>query len=84
MYGMNSWCVLEKKVIKARRDFIHQLGTLSKNCIQKLSEAKENISDHDPDTEENELEAAVRGRDRPQDMKQKTTLAGPTGMISAL
>ena len=31
---------------------------------------------YDPDTEEEELEAAVR-KSRQQDMKQKTTLAGP-------
>ena len=43
----------------------------------KLSGGKENIEViYDPDTEENELEAAVR-KSRPQDMKQKTTLAGP-------
>ena len=66
-----------KEVIKARRDFIHQLGDIIKELHTKLSGGKENIEViYDPDTEENELEAAVR-KSRPQDMKQKTTLAGP-------
>ena len=66
-----------KEVIKARRDFIHQLGDIIKEMHTKLSGGKENIEViYDPDTEENELEEAVR-KSRPQDMKQKTTLAGP-------
>ena len=66
-----------KEVIKARRDFIHQLGDIIKELHTKLSGGKENIEViYDPDTEENELEEAVR-KSRPQDMKQKTTLAGP-------
>lgn len=66
-----------KEVIKARRDFIHQLGDIIKELHTKLSGGKENIEViYDPDIEENELEAAVR-KSRLQDMKQKTTLAGP-------
>lgn len=66
-----------KEVIKARRAFIHQLGDIIKELHTKLSGGKEKIEViYDPDTEENELEEAVR-KSRPQDMKQKTTLAGP-------
>lgn len=66
-----------KEVIKARRAFIDQLGDIIKELHTKLSGGKENIEViYDPDTEEEELEAAVR-KSRQQDMKQKTTLAGP-------
>ena len=66
-----------KEVIKARRNFINQLGGIIKELHTKLSGGKENIEViYDPDTEEEELEAAVR-KSRQQDMKQKTTLAGP-------
>lgn len=71
-------------MIKARRAFIDQLGDIIKELHTKLSGGKENIEViYDPDTEEEELEAAVR-KSRQQDMKQKTTLAGPTGTISVL
>ena len=64
-------------MIKARRAFIDQLGDIIKELHTKLSGGKENIEViYDPDTEEEELEAAVR-KSRQQDMKQKTTLAGP-------
>ena len=49
----------------------------AKELHTKLSGGKENIEViYDPDTEEEELEAAVR-KSRQQDMKQKTTLVGP-------
>ena len=59
-----------KEVIKARRAFIDQLGDIIKELHTKLSGGKENIEViYDPDTEEEELEAAVR-KSRQQDMKQ--------------
>ena len=64
-----------KEVIKARRNFINQLGGIIKELHTKLSGGKENIEVvYDPDTEEDELEEAIR-KSRLQDMKQKTTLA---------
>lgn len=66
-----------KEVIKARKRFISQLGGIIKEIHRKLSGEKEEIEVvYEPDEEEEALEQALV-RNRLQDIRQKTTLAGP-------
>ena len=67
-----------KEVIKVQQRFYRSAGRHHQGVsTPSFPGAKRNIEViYDPDTEEDELEAAVR-KSRLQDMKQKTTLAGP-------
>ena len=66
-----------KEVISLRRSFISQLNDIIRGIHDKLSGQKEELLIlYDPDTEEKDFAEALR-RNRIQDMKQKTTLAGP-------
>lgn len=66
-----------KEVIASRRSFIRQLGEIIRGIHTRLSGGKEEISVlYDPDTQEEELETALL-KNRSQDIRQKTTLAGP-------
>ena len=65
------------EVITSRRLFIEQLGGIISGIHARLSGGKEEISVlYDPDIREEDFKAALE-KNRSQDIRQKTTLAGP-------
>lgn len=65
------------EVIASRRLFIEQLGEIISGIHARLSGGKEEISVlYDPDIQEENFKAALE-KNRSQDIRQKTTLAGP-------
>lgn len=65
------------EVITSRRLFIEQLGEIISGIHARLSGGKEEISVlYDPDIREEDFKAALE-KNRSQDIRQKTTLAGP-------
>jgi len=66
-----------KDVIKSRREFADQLNELIRDIHSHLSGGREElVIRYEPNTEENELEAALK-RSRDTDLRQRTTMAGP-------
>lgn len=66
-----------KDVIKSRRKFADQLNELIRDIHSHLSGGREElVIRYEPNTEENELEAALK-RSRDTDLRQRTTMAGP-------
>ena len=66
-----------KDVIKSRREFADQLNELIRYIHSHLSGGwAELVIRYEPNTEENELEAALK-RSRETDLRQRTTMAGP-------
>lgn len=66
-----------KDVIKSRRKFADQLNELIRDIHSHLSGGREElVIRYEPNTEENELEAALK-RSRETDLRQRTTMAGP-------
>ena len=66
-----------KDVIKSRREFADQLNELIRDIHSHLSGGREElVICYEPNTEENELEAALK-RSRETDLRQRTTMAGP-------
>ena len=65
------------EVITSRHLFIEQLGGIISGIHARLSGGKEEISVlYDPDIREEDFKAALE-KNRSQDIRQKTTLAGP-------
>ena len=65
------------EVIRARREFTGQLGAIIEEIHSGLSGGSEKIRvSYEPDTDEAELEA-VTAKNHSQDIRQKTTVAGP-------
>ena len=66
-----------KDVIKSRREFADPLNELIRDIHSHLSGGREElVIRYEPNTEENELEAALK-RSRETDLRQRTTMAGP-------
>ena len=66
-----------KDVIKSRREVADQLNELIRDIHSHLSGGREElVIRYEPNTEENELEAALK-RSRETDLRQRTTMAGP-------
>lgn len=66
-----------REVIRFRRDFIFRLNGIIHGIHENLSGNKEDmVISYEPYTRDEEFEETLK-RNRPQDMKQKTTLAGP-------
>lgn len=66
-----------REVIRARREFTEQLGAIIEEIHSGLSGGREKIRvSYEPDTDEEELEA-ITARNHGQDIRQKTTAAGP-------
>lgn len=66
-----------RELIQFRRDFIDRLNHIIHGIHETLSGNKEDmIVSYEPHTTEDKFEAILK-KNRPQDRKQKTTLAGP-------
>ncbi|MCC8026581.1 MAG: DNA replication/repair protein RecF [Clostridium sp.] len=66
-----------REVIRFRRDFICRLNGIIHEIHEKLSGSREDIAiSYEPCIREEEFEEILK-KNRAQDMKQKTTLAGP-------
>ncbi len=66
-----------KEIIKFRETFIGQLNEIIREIHRKLSGDREELQIvYDPNASYEKLEEELK-RSRPQDLKQKTTLAGP-------
>lgn len=66
-----------REIIRYRREFVGQLNGIINDIHSRLTGGKEHLRiAYDPNANDDLLEQAVK-QSRPQDLKQKTTLAGP-------